>query len=57
MVLFTVDEVAHLVKRSKSTIYRWICCDEHLGPYFKKIGGKPMLSEEDFLKYCEEQKK
>lgn len=56
MELLTVDDVAQRLKRSKSTIYKWICFGEHLGPHFKKIGGKPMLSEKDLEQYYEDQK-
>ncbi len=54
MVLLTVEEVALLLKRSKSTIYKWVSSGEYMGKYFKKIGGKPMISQEDFNKYCRE---
>lgn len=54
MEFFTVEEVAHLLKRSKSTIYNWISSGDHMGKYFKRIGGKPMVSKKDFEKYCRE---
>ncbi len=54
MVLLTVEEVAFLLKRSKSTIYKWVSSGDHMGKYFKRIGGKPMITEEDFDKYCKE---
>ena len=56
MKLYTVEEVAEMLKRNKGTIYNWIHKGVHLGPRFKKIGAKPMISEDDIRAYYEEKK-
>ena len=56
MKLYTVEEVASMLKRNKGTIYNWINKGVHLGPKFRKIGAKPMISEEDIKAYYEAQK-
>jgi excisionase family DNA binding protein len=54
MVLLTVEDVALRLKRSTGTIYNWIHKGECIGPKFKKIGSKPMISDEDVKKYYDE---
>jgi excisionase family DNA binding protein len=56
MKLYTVEDVAGMLHRSKGTIYNWIHNGTHLGPKFKKIGAKPMISESDLEQYYKDQK-
>ena len=52
--MFTVDEVAQKLGVAKGTMQQWISKKTDCGPYFKKIGGRPVMFEEDFDRYIKE---
>jgi excisionase family DNA binding protein len=51
MNFLTVEDVAERLKRSTGTVYNWIHRGECVGPKFKKIGNKPMISDVDLNEY------
>lgn len=51
MKLLNVEEVATILKKSQSTINQWISNGNGCGGLFRKIGGSPMILEEDFNKW------
>jgi hypothetical protein len=47
MKLLNVEEVATILKKSPSTINQWISNGAGCGGLFRKIGGSPLILEDD----------
>ncbi len=47
MKLLNVEEVATILKKSPSTINQWISNGSGCGGLFRKIGGSPLILEDE----------
>jgi hypothetical protein len=51
MKLLNVEEVATILKKSPSTINQWISNGAGCGGLFRKIGGSPLIFEDDLERW------
>ena len=51
--MLDIDEVCNRLRVSRSTMQKWISKKIHCGPFFKRIGRTPMMTEADFDRYIE----
>ena len=47
-MMLSVQDVANKLGVTKGTMSKWISGKKHCGPWFKKVGRSPMMTEEDF---------
>lgn len=58
--LISLSDVAERIGRKKATLNNWVHLGRELGPKFFRVGGKQMVTVEDFNEYimnCKEGKK